>query len=187
MSEEAVSQAAPKTISINRREFLNLAWLASLGYITVSLAGVTYLFAMPRFREGEFGGIYTVGPVANLPTLEDPPANHPKVKVWLSNSGGGLMALYKVCTHLGCLYGWNNQENKFICPCHGSQFEKDGEYITGPAPRALDRFVVQVVTPGGEVVAETDPETGGPVPVPEDPNLIVRVDTGRRITGHRHA
>jgi cytochrome b6-f complex iron-sulfur subunit len=186
MSDEAVAQAAPKTIPINRREFLNLAWLASLGYITVSLAGVTYLFAMPRFREGEFGGIYTVGPVANLPNLEDPPANHPGVKVWLSNSGEGLMALYKVCTHLGCLYAWNNQENKFICPCHGSEFEKDGDYILGPAPRSLDRFVVQVVTPEGELIAETDPETGGPLPVPEDPNLIVRVDTGRRIPGPRH-
>jgi cytochrome b6-f complex iron-sulfur subunit len=186
MSEEAIAQNAPKISPINRREFLNFAWLASLGYFTVSLAGVTYFFAMPRFREGEFGGIYTVGPLAALPREEDPPANHPSVKIWLSNSGGGLMALYKVCTHLGCLYAWDNQENKFICPCHGSQFEKDGDYIQGPAPRALDRFVVQVITPDGDVVAETDPLTGGPVPVPQDPNLIVRIDTGRRIDGPRH-
>jgi cytochrome b6-f complex iron-sulfur subunit len=186
MADEAVSETAPKTTPINRREFLNFAWLASLGYITVSLAGVTFLFAMPRFREGEFGGIYTVGPVANLPNEDDPPENHPKVKIWLSNSSAGVMALYKVCTHLGCLYGWNNQENKFICPCHGSQFQKNGDYIEGPAPRALDRFVVQVTTADGDVITETDPLSGGPVPLPDDPNLVIRIDTGRRIDGPRH-
>jgi cytochrome b6-f complex iron-sulfur subunit len=96
------------------------------------------------------------------------------------------MALYKVCTHLGCLYNWNDQEVKFICPCHGSQFQSDGEYIQGPAPRNLDRFVVQAVDPNtGEVIAETDPETGGPLPLPNE-NVVVSVDTGRKITGQPH-
>ena len=187
MANEAVSTTDAKTSKINRREFLNFAWLASLGYITVSMAGVTFLFAMPRFKEGEFGGIYTVGPVTSLPKEDAPPENHPKVKIWLSNSDEGVMALYKVCTHLGCLYSWDNQENKFICPCHGSQFQKNGEYLEGPAPRSLDRFVVQVTTPDGEVIAETDPLSGAPVPLPDDPNLIIRIDTGRKIDGPRHA
>jgi cytochrome b6-f complex iron-sulfur subunit len=187
MSNEAVPETAAKPNSINRREFLNFAWLASLGYITVSLAGVTFLFAMPRFKEGEFGGIYTVGPVAALPNEDAPPENHPKVKIWLSNNSAGVMALYKVCTHLGCLYSWDNQENKFICPCHGSQFQKNGDYLEGPAPRSLDRFVVQLTTPDGEVIAETDPLSGAPLPLPDDPNLVIRIDTGRRINGQRHA
>jgi cytochrome b6-f complex iron-sulfur subunit len=114
------------------------------------------------------------------------PANNAKGKFWLTRTDQGVLALYKVCTHLGCLYAWRDQEGKFICPCHGSQFEPDGTYIRGPAPRSLDRFVVQVVGPDGQVLAETDPETGGPVPVPDDPNVIVQVDTGRKVTGKRH-
>ena len=114
------------------------------------------------------------------------PANYPKLKFWLTHSEQGVQALYKVCTHLGCLYAWRDQEGKFICPCHGSQFQYDGTYIQGPAPRSLDRLVVQVVSPNGEILAETDPETGGPVPVPDDPDVIVKVDTGRRIFGKRH-
>ncbi len=30
--------------------------------------------------------------------------------------------LNAVCTHLGCVVPWNNAENKFMCPCHGSQY-----------------------------------------------------------------
>jgi len=176
--------AAPKPkMPINRREFLNFAWLASLGFLTVNMAGMTYLFAMPRFREGEFGGTFTIGPASELPAAGSPPVNYPKVKLWLSNTEEGVMALYKVCTHLGCLYNWNDQEVKFICPCHGSQFQSDGNFIQGPAPRSLDRFVVQAVDPNtSEVIAETDPETGGPLPLPNE-NVVVRVDTGRKING----
>jgi cytochrome b6-f complex iron-sulfur subunit len=171
---------------VNRREFLNFAWLASLGFLTLNVAGMTYLFAMPRFKEGEFGGMFTVGTVSELPETGTAPVNYPKVKLWLSNTDQGALALYKVCTHLGCLYNWVDQEGKFICPCHGSQFTTKGIYIQGPAPRNLDRFVMQVVDPAsGQVLAQTD-ETGDPLPIPNNPDAIVRVDTGTRIRGEPH-
>jgi cytochrome b6-f complex iron-sulfur subunit len=185
MAKDTPSQVGEKQ-PINRREFLNFAWLASLGFLTINLAGVTYLFSMPRFKEGEFGGIFTVGKVSDLPPVGSPPANYPKVKLWISNTDAGVIALYKVCTHLGCLYNWNNQENKFICPCHGSQFEADGDYILGPAPRSLDRFVIQVVDPdNGDVLAEAP--QGQPLPLPDNPNAVIRVDTGSRVQGQPHA
>ncbi len=178
--------AEPEPKKINRREFLNLAWLASLGFLTINMAGITYLFSMPRFKEGEFGGIFTAGRVSELPAAGSAPVNFPKVKLWLSNTQNGVMAIYKVCTHLGCLYNWNDQEGKFICPCHGSQFQSDGTYIRGPAPRSLDRFILQIVAEDGNVLAESDPATGGPVPVPDDPNAAIKVDTGKRLSGEVH-
>jgi cytochrome b6-f complex iron-sulfur subunit len=182
MTEEVVAQT-----TINRREFLNFAWLASLGFIIVDLAGITYLFSMPRFKEGEFGGKIIVGKISDLQSVDTPPANFPKVKFWLANTESGLKALYKVCTHLGCLYNWNNQEGKFICPCHGSQFQYDGTYILGPAPRDLDSFVIQAVDPDtGEVIAETNSD-GEPLSITDIQDAIIKVDTGRKITGKRHA
>jgi cytochrome b6-f complex iron-sulfur subunit len=188
MSEEAAAVAAPtaKRTPINRREFLNFAWLASLGFLMVDLAGVSYLFAMPRFKAGEFGGTVPIGTVAELPPQGSSPVNYPKVKFWLSNTDQGVVALYKVCTHLGCLYNWSDQDGKFICPCHGSQFETDGEWIAGPASRSTDRFHIQIVGEDGAVLAETD-EEGNPVPLPDNPNAVVQVDTGRRILGKTHA
>jgi cytochrome b6-f complex iron-sulfur subunit len=183
LEDTSATEQQPK---FNRREILNYAWLASLGVLLVNIGGISFLFAMPRFKAGEFGGVFVLGPASNAPSVGASPNNFPKGKFWLTHPPGGVLALYKVCTHLGCLYAWRDQEGKFICPCHGSQFEYDGAYIRGPAPRSLDRFVVQLVTPDGEVVAETDPETGDPLPIPEAENLIVQVDTGRKIPGDRH-
>jgi cytochrome b6-f complex iron-sulfur subunit len=172
-------------LKINRQEFLNLAWFASLGFLTLSLSGVTILFSFPRFKEGEFGGVFSFGPVANLPQTGTAPENFPKVKLWLSNTEEGILALYKVCPHLGCLYSWNDQEFKFICPCHGSQYENDGDYISGPAPRSLDYFAIRIEDEDGNLLAETPPE-GGAVPVPDNPNAVIRIDTGSKIIGETH-
>ena len=46
-------------------------------------------------------------------------------------------ALNAICTHLGCVVPWNVAENKFMCPCHGSQYDTTGKVIRGPAPRSL--------------------------------------------------
>ena len=163
-----------------------MAWLASLGFLTITFAGVTYFFAIPRFKEGEFGGVVTVGSVGEMPGPDAPPENNAKVKFLLSNTDEGTVALYTVCTHLGCLYGWRNQEDKFVCPCHGSQFTKDGDYILGPAPRSLDRFAMQTIDPeSGEVLTQS--MDGEPLELPDDPNAIVQVDTGIRIKGEPHA
>ena len=42
-----------------------------------------------------------------------------------------------ICTHLGCVVPWNNGENKFKCPCHGSQYDSTGKVVRGPAPLSL--------------------------------------------------
>ncbi len=181
------SQQSPEKTKVNRREFLNFAWLVSIGFLMIDIAGITFLFALPRFKEGEFGGIFTLGKVGDFPPPGPTPINYPKAKIWFSNTDEGVKALYKVCTHLGCLYNWQDQEVRFICPCHGSQFEPDGDYIQGPAPRSLDQFIVMVESPDGQVLSETDPTTGDGVPLPNDPNAIIKVDTGRKIIGDRHA
>jgi cytochrome b6-f complex iron-sulfur subunit len=171
---------------INRRELLNLAWLASLGFIFVSIGGVGFLFAMPRFKEGEFGGVITLGSSSDLPTAGSPPINFPGVKFWLSHTDEGVKAIYKVCTHLGCLYNWSDQEEAFLCPCHGSEFDADGSYIQGPAPRDLDAFPIQVVDAQTQEVISETPENGAPVEIPDDREVIIKVNTGKRINGQSH-
>ena len=53
---------------------------------------------------------------------------------------GGLMALYQRCVHLGCRVPFCQASQWFECPCHGSKYNRAGEYKLGPAPRGLDRM-----------------------------------------------
>ena len=48
-----------------------------------------------------------------------------------------------ICPHLGCQPQWHDDEKKFQCPCHGSQFTMMGEHGAGPAPRGLDPLPLQ--------------------------------------------
>jgi cytochrome b6-f complex iron-sulfur subunit len=53
----------------------------------------------------------------------------------------GLMAIYSQrCVHLGCAVPWCQSSQWFECPCHGSRYNRWGEYTGGPAPRGLDRY-----------------------------------------------
>jgi glycine/D-amino acid oxidase-like deaminating enzyme/nitrite reductase/ring-hydroxylating ferredoxin subunit len=51
---------------------------------------------------------------------------------------GALHAVSAVCTHMGCIVGWNETDRSWDCPCHGSRFALDGSVIHGPAVKALE-------------------------------------------------
>ena len=55
------------------------------------------------------------------------------------DTDGGLHLLSAICTHLGCVVGFNNAERSWDCPCHGSRFDTDGSVIHGPATAPLER------------------------------------------------
>jgi cytochrome b6-f complex iron-sulfur subunit len=57
---------------------------------------------------------------------------------------GGFLALSRTCTHLGCAVPWDEKQQQFICPCHGSKFDLTGSVITAPALRPLDYFPVRI-------------------------------------------
>jgi glycine/D-amino acid oxidase-like deaminating enzyme/nitrite reductase/ring-hydroxylating ferredoxin subunit len=55
------------------------------------------------------------------------------------DEGGRLHTVSAVCSHMGCVLGWNETERTWECPCHGSRFTVDGEVIHGPATQPLKR------------------------------------------------
>lgn len=171
---------------INRREFLTYAWGAALGLIAAQGGYATYMFMYPRFRAGEFGGKFPLGSASILPSVGTPPEANPTGKFWLVQTDEGVKALYMVCTHLGCLYKWEASNSRFECPCHGSKFTAEGEYIEGPAPRSLDHFVVEIVQNGEIVSTTTDSGDAIIAAAIPSPDAEVVVDTGSKILGKLH-
>ena len=55
------------------------------------------------------------------------------------DEAGALHAVSAVCTHMGCILGWNECDRTWDCPCHGSRFDLQGEVLHGPAVRPLAR------------------------------------------------
>jgi nitrite reductase/ring-hydroxylating ferredoxin subunit len=58
---------------------------------------------------------------------------------------GEVRAFSGICTHLGCQVKWQADKDRFFCPCHLGVFDPDGQVVSGPPPRPLDRFEVEVV------------------------------------------
>lgn len=129
---------------VSRRDFLKLAWGAAGALALVETGGVVLSFFSPRIVEGEFGGVIDAGQVDSFPSGSVTPFTQGRFYL-VRMPDGGFLALYRKCTHLGCAVPWNPAEGKFICPCHASSFEMDGQVINPPAPRPLDRFAVSIV------------------------------------------
>ena len=68
----------------------------------------------------------------------------------LTLDGGGFAALSSVCTHRGCTVDIGGPG--LACPCHGSQYDREGQVMRGPASRALTRYPVRAT--GDELVID---------------------------------
>ena len=51
-------------------------------------------------------------------------------------------ALSPICTHLGCTV--EIEQSRLVCPCHGSNYDREGRVLRGPAERALASYRVEL-------------------------------------------
>jgi cytochrome b6-f complex iron-sulfur subunit len=115
-----------------RRSFLlTLGW----GFIGLAFAGLVRIVG--RFLSASRGGP-GLGPV-----IFGPPADYAeggatvKDRVVLFHDKSGFWAVSAVCPHLGCQPAFQQEQNGFVCPCHGSRFDPDGRLLAGPAEKGM--------------------------------------------------
>lgn len=168
---------------VTRRAFLRTSLVGATGTGLGAFAFASLGFLWPNLHGG-FGAVVTLpGQAADiLATIQEEvaplayPAGRLYVVAWdpslpgaeeayggdhvVLPSGVGLMALYHKCPHLGCRVPWCQTSQWFECPCHGSKYNRWGEWMGGPAPRGMDRFPTQL-----------------------DDDGLVTVDTGTILTG----
>ena len=194
--EQLVVEVSPEEAGVSRRQFFNRALTATFGSFLAVLGIELLAFMWPRLKGG-FGASIDAGSVADLiaatrtPDGGVVPAFIPEARAYVvpvddgnlsaqfegkSVAAGGLMALYQRCVHLGCRVPWCATSQGFECPCHGSKYDGIGEYFGGPAPRNLDRFVVEVIETQfiihtGDIL-QTPRAPVRSVPYPQGPSCI---------------
>lgn len=71
----------------------------------------------------------------------------------IHHQDGAWVAFDAVCTHLGCTVGYQPNNHRIFCPCHGGTYdEKSGDVVAGPPPRGLKAYHVEV-TDGHVIVS----------------------------------
>lgn len=67
-------------------------------------------------------------------------------KIIVARTGpASIVACSAVCTHKGCIIGYEHESQQFVCPCHGARFETSGKVAKGPAKRDLKSYQTRVV------------------------------------------
>jgi cytochrome b6-f complex iron-sulfur subunit len=185
---------------VTRRKFFNRAIGAVFGLFMLQFALASLAFIWPKLKGG-FGTPIKAGTVDSLKTeviqgAKVIPKFVPAAQSWIvpfdmgnlegssfeetpfvvaggESDGVGLMALWQRCVHLGCRVPSCDSSQGFECPCHGSKYNRHGEYEDGPAPRNLDRFAVSVDDAGQFVI-----ETGTVVQTARSKNKTVAFPQG---------
>lgn len=137
---------------MNRRQFLGIAWGISLAGLLGQAGTALYHFLKPRTEAGAFGSNIVAGQIEEF--APGTVSHIQQGRFYISRlEDGGVLALWQRCTHLGCIVPWLEAEGRFNCPCHSSIFDNVGEVISGPAPRPLDTFPVEIAD--GQVIVDT--------------------------------
>jgi cytochrome b6-f complex iron-sulfur subunit len=103
-------------------------------------------------------------------------------RVFIFREKNTFHCISATCTHLGCTVKMNrlnqpktvsvrgrqvNEQVEFACPCHGSKYYGDGTNYSGPAPRPLAHYKLEVAPEDGQLVVDTSQT------VPQDFRLTV--------------
>ncbi|HSE18730.1 MAG TPA: Rieske 2Fe-2S domain-containing protein [Pyrinomonadaceae bacterium] len=103
-------------------------------------------------------------------------------RVFIFRDKNTFHCISSTCTHLGCTVKMNrlsqpktvsvrgrqiNEQVEFACPCHGSKYYGDGTNYSGPAPKPLPHYKLEIAPEDGQLIVDTSQI------VPEDFRLTV--------------
>ena len=57
---------------------------------------------------------------------------------------GELKAFSAVCTHLNCTVQYDANDSLIWCACHNGKYDLNGQVISGPPPRPLEAYQVNL-------------------------------------------
>jgi cytochrome b6-f complex iron-sulfur subunit len=153
-------RSADPASRLRRRDLLRGSFLGVLGVAAGTVTAAVAPFIKVNRVEG-LGKPVAVGTKAQIlerfAATNDTPILFREGRFFLLHAPGGIIAAYRKCTHLGCAVPWNAAEDRFHCPCHGSEYEKrTAVVLRTPAPKPLQLFHI-TENAEGTLFVDTNP------------------------------
>jgi Rieske Fe-S protein len=73
-----------------------------------------------------------------------------KPGIVVKTADGEIRAFSAVCTHLDCTVQFKADTSQLWCACHNGTYDLGGNVVSGPPPRGLEKFVVNLRGEGGD-------------------------------------
>jgi Rieske Fe-S protein len=139
------------TTTVNRRTILNWFLGTSIGALLVSVIyPVMRYMTPPKITEAATNQI-EAGEVNDPQLLE---RGYKIVRfgaepvILVKAADNDFRAFSATCTHLDCIVGFQKEQTRIYCNCHGGCYDLQGRNVSGPPPRPLTPYKVNVVSKG---------------------------------------
>ena len=131
--------------SMKRRKFLDILFNFSLfAWIAAILYPVTKYLIPPEVQEVSVNSI-TVGEVQNFPVNSSQIVRFGKKPILvIRKDNGDFRALSATCTHLDCNVQYKTDTKQIWCACHNGFYNIEGKNISGPPPKPLAQYQVNI-------------------------------------------
>jgi len=146
MENTQAKESCDCTQPSSRRPVLKWLWTACIALATMEIGWFAISIFNSSGKRGEESDADTVVDAGTVDQFKPGQVKAvPQGQFYLSRlEDGSFIALSKVCTHLGCALPWNEEMQAFVCPCHGSTFDRRGLATKSPASRPLDYYPVKI-------------------------------------------
>jgi cytochrome b6-f complex iron-sulfur subunit len=133
---------------VKRRNFLDIFFGGSLLATIAAFVYPVVRYVLPSKRTAVIENSVAAAKVGELPP------NAAKVfkfgsapAVLINTAEGTLVALSAICTHLTCTVRYDGETGTLFCPCHNGRFDLNGNVLSGPPPRPLETYAVEISGP----------------------------------------
>jgi Rieske Fe-S protein len=154
---DVVGPALPTSGRFDRRSLLDL--VLSVGFVSTAAA---MLYPVARFLVPPASGeSAAAAAVAGRAAALKPNSGiifkfGSKPAIVVRTGDGELRAFSAICTHLDCTVQFKGDVSQLWCACHNGFYDLGGNVVSGPPPRPLERFVVNLRgEPGEEEIVVT--------------------------------
>jgi Rieske Fe-S protein len=145
MSSPADFPATAAAGSFDRRTFLDV--LLTVGFVSTAAAiayPVSRFLVPPESGEPVTNSVVAMKAAALKPNSGAIFPFGSKPAIVVRSTEGELSAFSAVCTHLECTVQFKADTSQIWCACHNGLYDLGGNVTSGPPPRGLERFTVNL-------------------------------------------